>query len=82
MKTIDVMTTDGDLVTVSTKEIANGLSDELIMSQFDRKEFAYLSALALEAMENEQYDIDRALAEFIRNEETTSDSWIDRGVVQ
>lgn len=82
MKTIDVMTTDGDLVTVSTKEIANGLSDELIMSQFDRKEFAYLSALALEAMENEQYDIDRALAEFIRNEETTSDSWIDRGVIQ
>lgn len=82
METIDVMTTDGDLVTVSTEEIANGLSDELIMSQFDRKEFAYLSALALEAMENEQYDIDRALAEFIRNEETTSDSWIDRGVVQ
>ena len=67
METIDVKTVNGETVTVSVEEVANGLSNTFILSDFDEKGFAYLSALSLEAMENEQYDLYRALSEFIRN---------------
>jgi len=58
-------------VDASLDEISDALGNDYILSDTaEGREFAYLAALALETQDNDSYDIERTLMEFIRNEDT------------
>ena len=66
---IELTPTDSEVtVTVSTDRIAEELGEQGILGDdVASTEFLYLSALALETREHSQYDIERAVMEFLRN---------------
>lgn len=66
---IELTPTDSEVtVTVSTDRIAEELGTQGILGDdVASTEFFYLSALALETRENSQYDVERAVMEFLRN---------------
>lgn len=71
MENMKLQTTDGSTVTVSVEEIANAISNEGILdSTEEQRPYFYLAALALDTMNNDEYDIHRTLREYINNEST------------
>lgn len=61
-------------VDIDLDEVANRIGEEYILGD-QVSEQGYLAALALETMEDDDYDIERTLIEFIEN---TSEPDLDR----
>lgn len=66
---IELTPTDSEVtVTVSTDRIAEELGEQGVLGDdVASTEFFYLSALALETREDDRYDVERAIMEFLRN---------------
>lgn len=54
-------------IVLTLDQIADELSEEYVLGGKDNAEFAYLGALAIETLDNDDYDIERTLMEFLRN---------------
>lgn len=54
-------------ISVTLDYIADQLGEEYILGGKDSPEFAYLGALALETLDDDNYDVERAIMEFLRN---------------
>lgn len=69
METLDLTPTDSELtVEVSLERLHEELGEQGILNEDEEHpEFFYLSALALECYEDDNYPIDKVLMEFIRN---------------
>lgn len=64
----ELVPNDGDVsVTVSDERLWEELGDQGILGDEDGEEYFYLAALALECREDNNYPIERVLAEFIFN---------------
>ncbi|AGM11416.1 hypothetical protein M199_gp250 [Halogranum tailed virus 1] len=57
-------------VEVTLDEIADALGEQYIIEDAGNKEFAYLAALVLETHDDNSYDLERSIMEFLRNEES------------
>lgn len=51
----------------SFEDLARALGDQYILNSDEDPEFAYLAALALETHDNDDYEVEDTLMEFIRN---------------
>lgn len=51
----------------SFEDLARALGDQYILNSEKDPEFAYLAALALETHDNDDYEVEDTLMEFIRN---------------
>lgn len=68
MNTVVVTSNDGETtVEVSFDELVELLGEKYILGDEEGSEFAYLAALALDTYEDDRYNIEDTIAEFIGN---------------